>query len=52
MLLNARERKTYLRAKLNNLKRKYSKLIQHSDLLQEALEIKAEIDAIETELNS
>jgi hypothetical protein len=52
LTLNAKERKVYLKAKLNNLKRKYAKLIQHSDLLQEALEIKKEIDSIEKELNS
>ena len=50
--MNAKERRVYLKAKLNNLKRKYAKLIQHSDLLSEALEIKHEIDAIEKELNS
>lgn len=50
--MNDRERKVYLEAKLRNLKRKFSKLIQHSDLLQETLEIKKEIDKIENELNS
>jgi len=51
-MMNDRERKVYLEAKLRNLKRKFSKLIQHSDLLQETLEIKKEIDKIENELNS
>ena len=50
--MNDRERKVYLEAKLRNLKRKFSKLIQHSDLVTEALEIKKEIDSIENELNS
>ena len=50
--MNKRERQTYLQAKLRNLKRKYAKMIQHSDLLQEVQEIKAEIDSIENELNS
>ena len=50
--MNDRERKAYLKAKLRNLKRKYSKVIQHSDLMEEAIELKADIDAIEKELNS
>ena len=50
--MNERERKTYLNAKLRNLKRKYAKLVAHSDLLEEALEIKHEIDKIDHELNS
>ena len=48
--MNERERKTLLEVKLRNLKRKYSKLVQHSSLVQEALEIKREIDEIETEI--
>ena len=50
--MDERERKVYLGAKLRNLKRKYAKLIQHSDLVEEALEIKREIDTIDHELNS
>ena len=46
------QRKVFLQTKLRNLKRKYAKLIAHSDLVEEALEIKHEIDSIEKELNS
>ena len=46
------ERKVYLETKLRNLKRKYTKILQHADLGEEAIELKAEIDGIERELNS
>ena len=46
------ERRVCLQARLRNLKRKYAKLLQHSDLLEECREIKREIDSIENELNS
>ena len=39
-----RERKAYLQARLRNLKRKYAKLIQHSDCMEETIEVKADID--------
>jgi len=45
-----RERKVFLETKLRNLKRKYAKIIAHSDLLQEALELKSEIDSIDHEI--
>ena len=45
-----KEKKTYLQAKLRNLKRKYSKIIQHSDLMEQAIELKSEIDAIDKEI--
>ena len=48
--MSTRERKVYLQARLRNLKRKYSKVIQHSDLAEEAIELKADIDAIEKEI--
>ena len=46
------EQRVYLQTRLRNLKRKYSKLIQNADLAEEAIELKAEIDGIERELNS
>ena len=46
------QKKIFLQTKLRNLKRKYAKRIQHSDLNEEAIELKAEIDGIERELNS
>lgn len=45
-----RERKAYLKARLRNLKRSYAKTIQHSDLTEQAIELKADIDAVEREL--
>lgn len=34
---------------LRNLKRKYSKIIQHADLIDEAIKIKKEIDLLESQ---
>lgn len=34
---------------LRNLKRKYSKIIQHADLTDEAIKIKKEIDLLESQ---
>ena len=48
--MSDRERKAYLKARLRNLKRKYAKLVQHSSLVQEALELKKEIDEIDTQI--
>ena len=47
-----KERTVFLKTKLRNLKRKYSKMIKHSDLVEECIELKSEIDGIERELNS
>ena len=44
------EEKVYLQTRLRNLKRRYSKLIQHSELNEECIELKAEIDGLEKEL--
>ena len=46
------EDKVYLETRLRNLKRKYAKIIQHDDLIEECIEIKADIDDIERKLNS
>lgn len=48
--MDNKERKAYLNAKLRNLKRKYAKLSQHADLVDEYEEIDREIKAIEHEL--
>lgn len=48
--MSDKEYKVYLETKLRNLKRKYAKLIQHSSLVQEALEIKKEIDEIDAQI--
>ena len=50
--MNDRERKAFLKSKLRNLKRKYTKIIQHADFAEEAIELKAEIDGIERDLNN
>ena len=38
------------RAHLKKLKRQYAKMIQHSDLVVECIELKSEIDGLEREL--
>lgn len=48
--MNDLERKTFLKTKLRNLERKYSKMIRHADLSEECIELKAEIDGIKREL--
>lgn len=45
-----KERQVFLKAKLRNLKRKYNKMIQHADLIEECIELKSEIDGIERKL--
>ena len=50
LFMTNRERKTLLETRLRNLKRKYSRIIQHSDLIEQAIELKAEIDGIEREV--
>jgi hypothetical protein len=44
------EQKIFLETRLRNLRRKYSKIIQHADLGEEAIDLKADIDQIEREL--
>ena len=46
------QQKVYLQTRLRNLKRKYSKVVQHADFAEEAIELKAEIDGIERDLNN
>ena len=46
------QKKVFLQTRLRNLKRKYTKVVQHADFAEEAIELKADIDAIERELNS
>ena len=45
-----KERKVLLETRLRNLKRKHAKLTKHADLIEETIELKAEIDGIEREL--
>ena len=50
--MTPKEKRTYKQTKLRNLKRKYAKIKQHADLVEEAIELKADIDTLEKELNS
>ena len=49
---NMKARKTLLETRLRNLKRKQAKLRQHPKLMEEAIELKADIDGIERELQN
>ncbi len=49
--MTPKEKKVYKETRLRNLQRRYAKIIQHSDLGEEAIELKAEIDKIKRELN-
>lgn len=46
-----KEKRILLETRLRNLERKYAKVIQHSDLGEQAIELKAEIDKLKRELN-
>ena len=48
--MNDKEKRVYLQTRLRNLKRQYAKTIQHGDLVEEAIDLKADIDNIEREL--
>lgn len=44
--------KAKLRKRLKKLKRRYAKVSQHADLIEEAIDLKCEIDSIERQLKS
>ena len=50
MILSEKERRVLKQTRLRNLKRRYAKMKEHSDLTEETIEIKADIDALEREL--
>jgi len=50
--MNPKERKVFLETRLRNMKRQYSKMSQHADLVEECIELKADIDSVERELKS
>ena len=50
--MKPKEKRTYLETRLRNLKREYAKVLNHSDLTETAIELKADIDSIERELYS
>ena len=48
--MNEKETKVFKKTKLRNMKRRYAKMIQDSSLLEECIELKADIDHLEQEL--
>jgi len=52
MALSNKEKKALLNARLRNMKRKYAKIAQHADLGEEAIELKADIDSLEREIQA
>ena len=50
-MLSEKESRVFKETRLRNLKRRYSKLIQHASLIDEASEVKKEIDCLEKELS-
>ena len=45
-------KKAYLQVRLRNLKRRYARVKEHADQVEDAIELKCEIDSIERELNN
>ena len=41
-----------LNARLRNMKRKYAKMMKHSDLAEECIELKCDIDSLEREIQA
>ena len=50
MALTEQEKQTLKKTRLRNLKRKYARLINHSDCVEQCIELKADIDTLEREL--
>lgn len=50
--MNDKEKKALLKARMRNLERKYARIKEHADLVETAIELKAEIDSIKLELDS
>ena len=50
-MLSEKEQRCLKETRLRNLKRKYSKIKEHPDLLKESNEIQKEITTLENELN-
>ncbi len=48
--MNEKEQRVYNETRLRNLKRKLAKLTQHPTLIEETLEIKAQINELEKTL--
>ena len=52
MTLSQKEEITLKRTRLRNLKRKFAKMIQDPSLMEDCIEIKADIDSLERELKA
>lgn len=50
--MQVNERKAFLKVKLRNLRRKYAHIKEHPNLTENAIELKAEIDGLQRELDS
>ena len=50
MALSDKEQRVLNQTRLRNLKRKYAKLIQRPEMVEECIELKADIDALEKQL--
>lgn len=48
--MNEKELRVYKMTRLRNLKRKYARMIQHADLIEDCIDLKCEIDSLEREL--
>lgn len=51
MTLTEKEQRVLKKTKLKNLKRKYAKMQDNPNLVEECIELKAEIDGLKRELN-
>ena len=52
MALTNKEEKVLKKTRLKNLKRKYAKMSKHSDLVEECIDLKADIDSLEREIQA
>ena len=50
MTLTRKEERVLKETRLRNLKRRFAKVTQHPDLTEEAIELKADIDHLEKEI--
>lgn len=48
--MDEKQKKVFIETKIRNLERRYSKLVQHADLTDEALEVKDMIAHLEKQL--
>ena len=48
--MNDKEKKVYLETRLRNLKKSYARMIQHPEMVEQCIELKADIDYCKKEL--